>query len=851
MPTRHVIASLFALIFIFSVTLILAPPALAEQVAAADRVQSNLDHVWTMIAAALVLSMQGGFLLLEAGLVRSKNSINVAQKNMADLIVSGMCFGGVGFMLMFGSSLGGFVGMEWALFAFDDLPDWTLTFFIFQVTFCGTAATIVSGAVAERMNYTGYLIATLLIALVIYPVFGHWSWGNLLNPDNPAFLADQGFIDFAGSTVVHSTGAWVALAAIIVLGPRMGRFDENGKPIRFIGHNPVLAIFGAIILLIGWFGFNGGSTTAGTSDFAHIITNTFVSAVGGGLVGMLLGRYLDYSLPAEYDYLKETASPFVRVRTNWDHGYFRPERMANGLLGGLVAITAGCDAVSTHGALWIGVIGATITTLGAEVLERQFKLDDVVGAVSVHGFAGVWGTLCIPFFASEEAMLAGSRLMQFLVQLEGVALNFVWAFGISYLAFKIIDKTNIGGGMRVHEKAEHMGLNVAEHQTQLGTGEVVSALRRLAEGNAEFGHRLDETAGDESGELAKYYNRVMDDLINGIVDGTKELSEMTDQLSTISTELNEKSGAAAERTRKVEDDTERVSQSVQSMETAANQVGNSATAISGNASQVTEQVDSAKENARRVARRIQEIKEQATGALQIASGARADAQEAGTSVNELGESTNRIAAVLDLVKAIAGQTNLLALNATIEAARAGEAGKGFAVVANEVKSLASQTAKAVDEIGGMIGEIQSKTGDTRSVVERVADIIQNMHEEITQISSSVDEQEGFTNQIAESFELIAESSGNVSQSIQEVQDAAVAVQEKTEVASESTQSVADSMSDLRQQADNNLGLSDQLRTITQRISKVTGQLESLVGGPSDKGDTGEDTPPAIIEGQPA
>lgn len=828
-PKPKVLAILFTGL---AAVVLTAPPAWAEQMAAAERVQTNLDHVWTMIAAALVLSMQGGFLLLEAGLVRSKNSINVAQKNMADLIVSGMIFGGIGFMMMFGTSLGGFVGFEWKLFAFDDLPAWTLTFFLFQVTFCGTAATIVSGAVAERMNYVGYLVATIVIAAVIYPIFGHMAWGNLLHPDNPAFLADQGFIDFAGSTVVHSTGAWVALAAVIILGPRLGRFDENGNPIRFIGHNPVLAIFGSIILLIGWIGFNGGSTTAGTPDFAHIIVNTFVAAVTGGLVGMVLGRYLDYALPTEYDYLKETTSPFVRIRTNWEHGYFRPERMANGLLGGLVAITAGCDAVTTHSALWIGGIGAAVTTIMTEVLERKFKLDDVVGAISVHGFAGVWGTLAIAIFSREDALAADGRLMQFLVQLEGVALNFVWAFSISFVVFKLIDITNFGGGMRVERHAEDAGLNVAEHQTQLGTGEVVSALRRLAEGKADMSDRLDETAGDESGELARYYNRVMDDLIKGVVSGTGELSKMIRQLSDISERLAEQSKETADQASTVSEETKQVSGSVREMESAATEVEESASAIHSSAHQVADRVRQAKGKADQVSGSIQEIKRQTADALSVANNAMTDARDAGTSVEDLGQATSRIVEVLELVRSIAGQTNLLALNATIEAARAGEAGKGFAVVANEVKVLASQTANAVDDISNMITDIQTKAGDTRTVVERVVDIIQQMHEEMSTIATAVDDQEVNTNHIAESFEVIADETGSVSDRIAEVRDAARNVVDRSNQSADSTDSMSERIVQVREHASAGQDLASQLRQVTDSITTVAKRLEDLVGGPA-------------------
>ena len=377
-------------------------------------------------------------------MVRSRNSINVAQKNIADFVLSTVFFGMFGFMIMFGESWGGLFGLDWSLFSFNKVEDWTFTFFVFQVVFCGTAATILSGAVAERMQFIGYLYVTIFISAIVYPVFGHWAWGNLLIEGNTAWLADKGFIDFAGSTVVHSTGGWVALAAAIVIGPRMGKFDKNGKPQRIIGHSPVLSAVGVIILWIGWIGFNGGSTTAGNSGFAHIISNTLIAGAFGGLSNILVGYWIDNN--------------------------FRPDRSMIGVLAGLVGITAGCDVLDTWDSVIVGLTSGMVAFAVTELLEHTFKIDDAVGSFPVHGAAGAWGTIILAFLMDEESLVAGSRMDQILVQLQGVVVCCLWAFSTSYLFFKFIDGVT-KGGIRVSREDELQGLNEAEHGTTLGTGD--------------------------------------------------------------------------------------------------------------------------------------------------------------------------------------------------------------------------------------------------------------------------------------------------------------------------------------------------------------------------------------------
>lgn len=474
-------------ILFVSAAMLWSGPALAQTERFA--LQTNLDHVWTMLAAGLVFMMQGGFLLLEAGSVRAKNSINVAQKNLLDFLLSTAVFGLVGFSFLFGDSIGGFIGWSGDLALFNTEGDWNLTFFVFQLTFCGTAATIVSGAIAERMSIGGYVMVTILIGAVIYPIAGHWSWGGLLSGSQEPFLARLGFIDFAGSTVVHSVGAWVALAAVIVLGPRHGKFDEHGKPVELHGHSPILSTFGALMIWAGWIGFNGGSTTAGTPEFAEIIANTMIAGGFGGLTAFFVGR--------------------------WIKGYNRPEFIVNGTLGGLVAITAGCDAVGLQSAILIGAIGSTTAFFLREWLEH-LGLDDPLGAIAVHGGAGAMGTILAGVFARPEALLATGRMEQIGVQAFAVCLYFAFAFGITFTVLKlaafITTRPDGSSGLRVPVEDEIEGLNISEHRAPLGMTSVVRAMQTIVENPQAEVSDITLDRGEETFEVAVLFNQIMADM---------------------------------------------------------------------------------------------------------------------------------------------------------------------------------------------------------------------------------------------------------------------------------------------------------------------------------------------------
>lgn len=656
-----------------------------------------------------------------------------------------MVFGAVGFMLMFGASVNGLFGWQPSLLMFNSLDDWSLTFFVFQLVFCGTAATIVSGATAERTRLEGYILVAILTGLLIYPVAGHWAWGNLLDTTNEPLLAAWGFIDFAGSTVVHSVGAWIALAACIVVGPRIGRFTATGEAVDINGHSAVLATTGCIILWVGWIGFNGGSTTAGTSAFAGIIANTVVAGAIGGLTQMLLGRAR--------------------------RGLFRPDYSINGVLAGLVGITAGCAAVDVWGALLIGASAAAVAFWGQIVLER-FKIDDAIGAVPVHGFAGFWGTVMVGVLARPDALAADGRIEQILVQLAGASLVFVWAFGVAFVVLYAIDRVwrgFPGGGFRVSEEDELVGLNAAEHGVTLGTGVLQKAMGELAFGRVRLSDRVAVETGDEAGELGLLFNKVLERLERMEQARRKRRLHVERTRRTLDRVITKISGdlrsvmtrelvALAAHARTVSEEAARMRATGASAEAGAGAI-----LSQSDASRRVVADSRIATDALRAA--MGRIGAQVSDALEKMRDAAGEARATRASADDLRAASTAIEDLIELITAISSQTHLLALNATIEAQRAGEAGRGFAVVAAEVKHLAARTAQATEHVTGHVREI-------RRVSNLLASQVGSITEQLSIADALADETDAATRDSQEATHTIVGDVAQVGASTQGIADAA-------------------------------------------------------------------------------
>ncbi|MGC9353052.1 MAG: ammonium transporter [Mariniphaga sp.] len=397
-----------------------------------EELSISINNIWVLVATFLVMFMQPGFAMVEAGFTRSKNTANILTKNLMDFAIGSILFWLIGYTLMYGDSIGGFIGKPSLFFNDNGIGDYAnKTDLMFQTVFAATAATIVSGAVAERTKFNAYLIFTVVITIFIYPISGHWKWGG-------GWLDQLGFLDFAGSTLVHSVGAWVGLAGAIVLGPRAGKYVK-GKAKAIPGHNLTFAALGVFILWFGWFGFNPGSQlgAAGkdnTLAIAHITLTTNLAAAGGAVSALLISWWR-YKRPAL-------------------------SLALNGALAGLVAITAGCDIVSPGGALIIGLIAGIILVFSVEIIDQKLKIDDPVGAVSVHGVNGAFGTLAVGLFATDGGLFYGGGFNLLIAQLIGVAAVFAWAFGLGLILFKTIKATI---GLRVSKRIEEEGLDVYEH----------------------------------------------------------------------------------------------------------------------------------------------------------------------------------------------------------------------------------------------------------------------------------------------------------------------------------------------------------------------------------------------------
>ena len=407
----------------------------------------SIDTVWMLLAAMLVFFMQPGFAFCEAGITRSKNTVNILFKNFVDFMLGSLLFWFLGFGIMFGNDGAGFMGLP----NFGDLSFYknsaglpTEGFLMFETVFCATSATIVSGAMAERTKFNMYVVYSLFISMLIYPIEGHWTWGGgwLANADPGSFMANTfgiGFHDFAGSAVVHSVGGVLSFVGALILGPRLGKYDKNGKSRAIPGHNLSLAALGVFILWFGWFGFNPGSQLAASGEvnrvaISHVLLTTNLAAVAGGVATMIV-TWFKYGKPS----LSLTL---------------------NGILAGLVGITAGCDLVSPLGAVIIGLVCGVVLVYSIEFIDKKLHVDDPVGASTVHGVCGILGTIMTGLLSVGDGLFYGHGAGFLGAQVFGIIVIDAWTAVMGFILFFAIKKTV---GLRVTKRIEEEGLDIYEH----------------------------------------------------------------------------------------------------------------------------------------------------------------------------------------------------------------------------------------------------------------------------------------------------------------------------------------------------------------------------------------------------
>ncbi len=407
--------------------------------------QGTANILWLLIAGSLVFFMQAGFAMVETGLTRAKSAVNIMMKNLMDFCFGSLVFWALGYCLMYGGTKGGILGWTPSLLfagSFGAGQDQTASAsWFFQVVFAATAATIVSGAMAERTKLIAYLVYSVMISALIYPISGHWIWGG-------GWLSQMGFRDFAGSTVVHSVGAWSALAGAILIGPRIGKYNKDGTPNAIPGHNMVIAALGVFILWFGWYGFNPGSTLMAVDGIAHVAVTTTLAAAAGAVAALTVSWF----------------------------SFGKPDlsMTLNGTLAGLVGITAPCASVNTLSAVIIGLVAGVLVFYSCLFIERVLKIDDPVGAISVHGVCGAWGTLAVGLFgqraidlpywsdttAIQDGLFYGGGFAQLWPQLVGVLAVFAYAFVSMLIIFGILKATI---GLRITAAEELEGVDLAEH----------------------------------------------------------------------------------------------------------------------------------------------------------------------------------------------------------------------------------------------------------------------------------------------------------------------------------------------------------------------------------------------------
>lgn len=713
---------------------------------ASAEVTVNLDLLWIIVATGFVFFMQAGFTMLESGMIRAKNSYNVAVKNISDFTAAVLSFWFIGFAIMFGETAGGWFGSSGYAGGLLSAPA-DYAFFIFQATFVGTAATIVAGAVAERMKFNAYLIISVVISVLIYPVSGHWIWGSALTGGEPGWLEAKGFMDFAGSTVVHSVGGWLALAGIIVLGARKGRFDEKGKPQEIPGHNLLMSTLGVFILWFGWFGFNGGSTLAADGSVPKIIVNTVLAGCSGGLTALLISGL-------------------------FNQGIIRVEHALNGILAGLVSITAGCAFVEPNSAIIIGIIGAMIVYAAEVTILEVFKLDDPVGAVAVHGFGGVWGTLAVALFADTSVLSATSHGAQFMVQLTGVISVFIWAFGGGLAFFYLLHLLH---DLRVSDEAESKGLNVVEHGARTVWLDTMHTMHNIVQ-TGNLCHRAEVELATEAGETAIAFNQLLERFQHSVSLMASSASAITNETAQLDRVVSNNSSGLANQ----QGLTEEISRLMKQVLEQAEQSETRARTGVESASTAQTEVTSGVEQVRLLSNAVNKL------SLNLS--------EASKRANQVADQTHTINEVVTLIQQIAEQTNLLALNAAIESARAGEQGRGFAVVADEVRALAKRTQDATANIQQQIEKLQTEA--TQSA------------KELQEYSEQASDNSNRSNETIESLHSLVEAINSIT---------------------DLNRKIADSAQNQRNLSNETNGLVDEIYKISENNQKGTQSLKAVSG----------------------
>lgn len=752
-------------------TLLLA--SINTYAADANQVQANIDILWILIAAAMVFFMQGGFTALETGLIRAKNSLNVAIKNISDFMVAVLSFWLVGFAFMFGESSSGLIGLSGFGLEGYDQPE-NYAFFIFQLVFAGTAATIVSGAVAERMKFKSYLFISLAITAIIYPVSGHWIWGSFATPGQAGWLEAMGFFDFAGSTVVHSVGAWIGLAGVLILGPRIGRFDKHGKPLEIPPHNLALTTVGVFILWFGWFGFNGGSTLKADADIAMIILNTVLSPAAAGFTCLLLSTFGDAN------------------------GWIKIEKILNGIIGGLVGITAGCALVTPTGAIMLGIGSGLILYFAEWFVLHVLKADDPINAIAAHGFAGAWGTIALVFFSPEASLPLGDMWAQLWVQCIGVAAVFAWAFSMGLILFYVLNKTGV---LRVSEKDETLGLNVTEHGARSVWLDTMSAMHEIVR-DGDLSRRVEIEFATEAGQVAESFNMLLEDLqakakvaeqiasgkLNMQLESRGPNDQLGNSLVTMLTSLQQVANSLHSAADSMNIETNQLKHSHTTLSATNNEVLDTMTLTSASVSSMSDNFIQVDDHSKALQERIAQLQQVAHGmdhtaantdtavremanlivevtdrihdtsqaiskmqtqtetgeasvkdAVDLINHIFKSINELQSTVEELEENSTRVNDANQLIEDIAFQTNLLALNASVEAARAGDQGRGFSVVASEVRELAQRSASAAKDINQLITAVRQEISDTVRLTKENNHLLKQGIEAVHKVQQAFDD----------------------------------------------------------------------------------------------------------------